>query len=394
MDCRELSDSLSAYIDGELEPSEALRVTNHLGLCSKCRQELVELQNTINILHELPELTPSADFHLRVMNKIRGLPKKQPWYFIESWQWFPLGAVAAAILLFVISLNVISPFNTFPTITESSKVADSMLAPNEQPAEILSEPEAFSNNIFNEESEEKEEGENNKYHYTMEKTYQESTNKKKEDTPNTYEDSALQETTNMQQNSIATTGADDEPTSIPVHSSASDSDLKNRATTYRVREEDQFASASIIGPDNYSTGFEYNVFIYSDDIDRASQEIEQLVYSLGGTMLVTDLAYLEAAVPMARLEEAFAAFNSQGIAEVRQFVSESVNQVINLLTKKQDELLFRIKQIERELPRTFSQAQLDELETELNRYYGDLKITQLRLKTIANGNAIVKIYFE
>jgi hypothetical protein len=132
MECHEVSDLLSAYIDGELDPVESKSVVNHLSGCNFCRQELSELQQTINLLHELPDLAPPPDLCLRVMNRIKAEPKKRMW--LKSRRWFSFGAVAAAILLFIVSAKVFSSDQIFLPLADKSQeiVADSSVAPAEQ----------------------------------------------------------------------------------------------------------------------------------------------------------------------------------------------------------------------------------------------------------------------
>ena len=51
--CDEVSERLSEFLDGELEPVEAHEVAVHLAICEGCAQLLVELVETVHALHEL-----------------------------------------------------------------------------------------------------------------------------------------------------------------------------------------------------------------------------------------------------------------------------------------------------------------------------------------------------
>jgi anti-sigma factor RsiW len=51
--CDEVSERLSEFLDGELEPVEAHEVALHLAICEACAQLLVELAETVQALHGL-----------------------------------------------------------------------------------------------------------------------------------------------------------------------------------------------------------------------------------------------------------------------------------------------------------------------------------------------------
>lgn len=70
MQCREIRQNLSAYMDGQLEPAWLEAVSAHVGECRECRMELQELEETTAIVQSLPELSPPADFKDRLHRKI------------------------------------------------------------------------------------------------------------------------------------------------------------------------------------------------------------------------------------------------------------------------------------------------------------------------------------
>jgi anti-sigma factor RsiW len=51
--CDEVSERLSEFLDGELEPVEVHEVALHLAICEACAQLLVELASTVHALHGL-----------------------------------------------------------------------------------------------------------------------------------------------------------------------------------------------------------------------------------------------------------------------------------------------------------------------------------------------------
>jgi anti-sigma factor RsiW len=51
--CDVISDRLSEFLDGELEPVEAHEVAVHLAICEACAQLFAELASTVHALHGL-----------------------------------------------------------------------------------------------------------------------------------------------------------------------------------------------------------------------------------------------------------------------------------------------------------------------------------------------------
>src|SRR3990170_1672096 len=61
---RRFRESLSAYIDGEMEASAVERLEAHLAACEGCRLELQQLRATAAALHDLPEIQAPRSFTL------------------------------------------------------------------------------------------------------------------------------------------------------------------------------------------------------------------------------------------------------------------------------------------------------------------------------------------
>jgi hypothetical protein len=106
MDCRLVQKHLSAYVDGELEPSPMLEVEQHLGGCNACASQQLffgavkqELKRQL-----VPERSP-AELRVRVVRALSEVslpadPDEQQ----TSPVWITLGVVAASVLLVLGSL--------------------------------------------------------------------------------------------------------------------------------------------------------------------------------------------------------------------------------------------------------------------------------------------------
>ncbi|HHY06666.1 MAG TPA: DUF4349 domain-containing protein, partial [Clostridia bacterium] len=71
MECKEVQESLSLYLDRELSAEESSLVQRHLDDCSVCREELAALQEIISQLSSLEEVNPPASFRRELYVKLK-----------------------------------------------------------------------------------------------------------------------------------------------------------------------------------------------------------------------------------------------------------------------------------------------------------------------------------
>lgn len=62
---------IQAYLDGDLEPSQANTILSHLETCSSCREELAHLQALQTHLMKLPEFKLSRDLSKQVVAQLK-----------------------------------------------------------------------------------------------------------------------------------------------------------------------------------------------------------------------------------------------------------------------------------------------------------------------------------
>lgn len=75
MDCRQCSDDLTAYMDGELAESAAQQLKQHLEHCELCRAEYEELRDTATFVSEhAADLEPVPEIWNNLRSRIAELP--------------------------------------------------------------------------------------------------------------------------------------------------------------------------------------------------------------------------------------------------------------------------------------------------------------------------------
>jgi len=94
---------LSAYLDGELLPREAVEVQAHLLECSACRKAYERLRETKDLLGQLPVAEPPAEFWTAIRTP-RALPMRERLRWRPPvWRWTTWG-IAAALLVLAVAL--------------------------------------------------------------------------------------------------------------------------------------------------------------------------------------------------------------------------------------------------------------------------------------------------
>ncbi|ABO48590.1 putative transmembrane anti-sigma factor [Desulforamulus reducens MI-1] len=136
MNCQVVLELLSPYLDGVLDPVEHATVQKHLASCPACSRELAELKACIDLLQELPDIAPPADFRAGLMEKIDRLPSSTKSNDQRNWfdcvngvtrkSWYRTVAVAAVMVmtLGVTSLWQNEGHQLIPVPNEAQEIAE------------------------------------------------------------------------------------------------------------------------------------------------------------------------------------------------------------------------------------------------------------------------------
>jgi len=110
MNCSQIQEMLSAYIDDFLDDFEKAEVEKHIQTCAICQQELIDLRHTVSLLRSLGEVCIPEDFHKQLMERIdKGPPadmvnkhKAVKPRYMKSGIWMQ---IAAAVLIMGIGVG-------------------------------------------------------------------------------------------------------------------------------------------------------------------------------------------------------------------------------------------------------------------------------------------------
>ena len=127
MNCKEVQEMLSVYIDGELTEAEAASVKVHLSECESCNKDYEFLKNITETAQSLPALMVSDALHASIMSRVQTEGSKPKIKRIPAGMWRKVSTVAmaaAVIALSVVSLNSLPehPMSTPEDMTEKGAV--------------------------------------------------------------------------------------------------------------------------------------------------------------------------------------------------------------------------------------------------------------------------------
>ncbi|MBI4317654.1 MAG: zf-HC2 domain-containing protein [Chloroflexi bacterium] len=74
-DCHDISELLSAHIDGQVTQGERERVQRHLDSCASCTEELRSMQETVQLLHELAPVRVPRSFMISAVAPTGQFPR-------------------------------------------------------------------------------------------------------------------------------------------------------------------------------------------------------------------------------------------------------------------------------------------------------------------------------
>lgn len=116
---------LTEYLDGIYAPRLRQRLSEHIEGCARCRQEIVALQQTVQMLHGLPAPRMPDNLWLGVAARISSPSRRGA----SSWVWKTAAGVglAASILIGIVLSNPPAPSLPYATTSTSSYVMQHQL---------------------------------------------------------------------------------------------------------------------------------------------------------------------------------------------------------------------------------------------------------------------------
>ena len=81
MNCLQVEEQFSAYLEDELDYQTVKTFEAHLTSCESCHHEFTSFRKSVNLLHQLPQIEPSAGFNVALRRRLANI-QVEP---ISSW---------------------------------------------------------------------------------------------------------------------------------------------------------------------------------------------------------------------------------------------------------------------------------------------------------------------
>jgi anti-sigma factor RsiW len=148
MECKEIRELISAYVDGEASPEEAREVEGHLGACARCRSAEQRMRSLgVGVARMEGDILPEfRDRLFARMEKEDLLPKRRSIFvFSVRWAAVPLAAAAALTFYVMFSREIPREFSSPPVRPPQVAALTGTLSPEDREIvanlDILEDPE-------------------------------------------------------------------------------------------------------------------------------------------------------------------------------------------------------------------------------------------------------------
>ncbi|MFH1423322.1 MAG: zf-HC2 domain-containing protein, partial [Planctomycetota bacterium] len=131
MNCKEIKNKLSEYLDKELEPEEYSEVSSHIKQCKTCASELETLKRTVELVSSLPRVSAPPELAGILQHKVRA---RKPALMTKILSLASAAAVVLIAVLFIVNIPN-TPDNSL-ILSKTTKPAGSEIITKENGANL------------------------------------------------------------------------------------------------------------------------------------------------------------------------------------------------------------------------------------------------------------------
>lgn len=152
MNCYDLEQILSDYIDNTLSPTQRIEAEKHLAECKECQNKLECMKDVVNCVRNMPKICACNEFEARLLERIEKEKKKKQRPVMTILQDYSraISLSAAAILLVAASVFVYSSLSVNGAAATAPTANVRAMAPASQlPANISNSTQAAYSRVAN-----------------------------------------------------------------------------------------------------------------------------------------------------------------------------------------------------------------------------------------------------
>ncbi len=130
MECNNIQEKLSAYIEGLTSKEENAMIEEHLKSCQECRTSLADLEKTVSYVKSLEDIEPPAWLSQKIMTIVREEAAPKEGFLHKLFYPLHIKLPVHAVATILIAVSAFYIFKTIQPEVRPSKVAvDEMTAP-------------------------------------------------------------------------------------------------------------------------------------------------------------------------------------------------------------------------------------------------------------------------
>lgn len=111
MDCKQIIDLISMYVDSELDERQKAEFEEHVSQCSSCKEELNDILKVLEVLHSIPEVDLPDNFKDELHEKLIKVKENEfstgKLFFIKNRYIRAISTVAAGVLIIFVLKGIL-----------------------------------------------------------------------------------------------------------------------------------------------------------------------------------------------------------------------------------------------------------------------------------------------
>jgi anti-sigma factor RsiW len=121
MECNDVQEKLSAYVEGIISPEERTLIDEHLTSCLKCNESFADLKKTVEYIHNLEDIEPPTWLTQKVMARIRSEAKSDKGILQKLFYPLHIKLPIEAVAVIVIAVTALYIFKTIQPVVRLAK---------------------------------------------------------------------------------------------------------------------------------------------------------------------------------------------------------------------------------------------------------------------------------
>jgi len=122
MECNDVQEKLSAYVEGIISHDEKMLIDEHLTLCQKCCESLADLEKTVEYINNLEDIEPPAWLTQKIMTSVKTEVHPKKGIFQKLFYPLHIKVPIEAVAVILTAVTALYIFKTFQPEVKFAKI--------------------------------------------------------------------------------------------------------------------------------------------------------------------------------------------------------------------------------------------------------------------------------